>query len=175
MNFKIKHLFGQSFFFANLIIIGCGSPIRKEDLDFKKDQIENLRSYLNKVGVENSTSNFLQFLYSHEKDTIILLDFAANLNFDSLILIPGNLQKDLIESKTGLKKLPVFYSPEDMSLILFKQKSKYTSYVYCDDDSLEFNVPFAKLEFAKTDTSLLVIRKGVKKTWFELKAEDLIQ
>ena len=134
-----------------MLIISC-HPEEKTS-DFKADCIEKTSLYLKEVGMKEVTDSLISCLIyrdstQHEK-------MLSQIGYDSLYLIQGNIPTVFIRKKVELN-LPCGMTPEDQSLIIFKNNGKFIAYAYTNDDVLYFDITRGRIGYSFKDSALVI-------------------
>jgi hypothetical protein len=143
-----------------IFLFSCGK--RKEVKEtyqvsnWKQEQITTLLFDLQKRGMKNVTDTLLAFLRS--KDSVIFNEYMLLQKYDSAFLIPGNIPNYIVHKYTNLK-IPVGYTPEDNSLVLFKKKGSIVAFAYETDDILVLDITGREFALSTKDSNLVVHKR----------------
>jgi hypothetical protein len=131
--------------------------IREKEPNVNNDKTFSIISYLEKNGVKNYNSTFLNFLI--ENDTVKIEKYMRLNSLDSIFLIPGSFPINNINQTFSLK-LPGGETPEGKSFIIFKDKTSYKEFVCFSDDTLGFDLKsYKKLGYSIADSNLLMKKR----------------
>jgi hypothetical protein len=173
MKFRLNALYSL---IVVLFLAKCDSATSHVNEDPKKNdewlykKISELITYVETKGAINNKSEFLNFII--QEDTVQIKNFMNKKNSDSLFLIPGNMSISYINKSLSLQ-LPGGYTPEGKSLVIFKEKNNFKTYVYISDDTLYFDLKTnAKLGYSITDSNMQIIKRSFKNGSFQLKITD---
>jgi hypothetical protein len=136
----------------------------------KMDDYEcHFSKYFEDRGFKNIKPEFNQFLFSRDSlnDTIKIVDFKKQIDFDSIVLIPCKVPSSVIGSYCQYKKIPLWYPSYKKNCILFKKQGKGVGYYFCSRDTLKIELNRFKLEYSISDSNLIVLRSNFN-TKFEI-------